>query len=172
MTNNENWYKKVYTKTEAGTAFVKATELKTKAAEKDVVKAIFSAKENATDTQSILVKEVAKEPVVKEILAAKDGNKLVLVEELGKALDKVAAGDKVYGAQGSEKIAKDFLAEKGSFVKIDASNLTVAANQKAFAEAILPAKDGNKLVLVEELGKALDNPSCGLESSEKARKIG
>lgn len=40
-------------------------------------------------------------------------------------------------------------------VKINASNLTDAANQKAFAEAILPAKNGNKLVLVEKLGEFL-----------------
>ncbi|MBC6686093.1 hypothetical protein H9I48_02405 [Wolbachia pipientis] len=40
-------------------------------------------------------------------------------------------------------------------VKINASNLTDASNQKAFAEAILPAKNGNKLVLVEKLGEFL-----------------
>ncbi|WP_353275849.1 hypothetical protein [Wolbachia endosymbiont (group A) of Pipizella viduata] len=57
-----------------------------KVAEKAVVKAIFSAKENANDPQSILVTEVAKEPVVKEILGVKNaaGTKTVLEEEVAK----------------------------------------------------------------------------------------
>ncbi len=109
------------------------------------------------------------------------------------------ANDKVYGAAGQEKIAKDFLADKYPFVKtadlgtkvaekavvdvlvpalatvgtddtkkvytksvadtafakIDASNLTEAANKKAFAEAILPAQDGDKSILVDKLGDAI-----------------
>ncbi|WP_265036634.1 hypothetical protein [Wolbachia endosymbiont (group A) of Anomoia purmunda] len=246
LTTGQN--QKMYTKTAADTAFVKTIDLATKVAEKDVVKAIFSAKENVADTQSILVKEVTKEPVVKEILGVKnaagtktvlaeevankdvvkeilgvknaagtktvlaeevankdvagailavqDGKKSILVNKLGEALDRVqdTVDDKVYGAAGHEKIAKDFLADKypfaktdGSnidkdfvgkvfdvtdgaaanpkniaetklgttFAKINASNLTDAKNKTAFAEAILPAKDGDKSILVDKLGDAI-----------------
>ncbi|OWZ25620.1 hypothetical protein [Wolbachia endosymbiont of Wuchereria bancrofti] len=46
------------------------------------------------------------------------------------------------------------------FVKKDASNLTDAVNQKAFAEKILPAKDGQKSILVEKLGGLLGEPGA------------
>ncbi|MGL9725703.1 MAG: hypothetical protein ACR5KV_03270 [Wolbachia sp.] len=47
------------------------------------------------------------------------------------------------------------LAPANQVLKINTSNLTDAVNQKAFAEKILPAKDDTKLVLTDELGKAL-----------------
>ncbi|WP_246432731.1 hypothetical protein, partial [Wolbachia endosymbiont of Drosophila auraria] len=99
-----------------------------------------------------------KKAFAEAILPAQDGNKSILVNKLGEALDRVQnnANDKVYGAAGQEKIAKDFLADKYPFAKIDASNLTDAASKKAFAEAILPAQDGNKSILVNKLGEALD----------------
>ncbi|MDV6249079.1 collagen-like protein [Wolbachia endosymbiont of Zaprionus taronus] len=62
----------VYTKTAAETAFVKATELKTKAAAKDVVNAIFDAK---------------------------DGDKSILVDKLGGFLD---ATDTAYGDKNDQ----------------------------------------------------------------------
>ncbi|WP_353269771.1 hypothetical protein [Wolbachia endosymbiont (group A) of Myopa testacea] len=50
-----------------------------------------------------------------KVLDAKDGKKSILVNKLGEALDRVqdTADDKVYGAAGNEKIAKDFLGDKG-----------------------------------------------------------
>ncbi|MDE5063017.1 collagen-like protein, partial [Wolbachia endosymbiont of Drosophila chauvacae] len=62
----------VYAKTAAETAFVKATELKTKAAAKDVVNAIFDAK---------------------------DGDKSILVDKLGGFLD---ATDTAYGDKNDQ----------------------------------------------------------------------
>ncbi|MDX5507894.1 MAG: hypothetical protein O7149_04775 [Wolbachia endosymbiont of Hylaeus sinuatus] len=89
---------------------VKATELKTKAAEKEVVDAITASSDFT--------------------------NKVYI---------KAAPADEVY-----TKTVTDT-----TFAKIDASNLTDAANKKAFAEAILPAQDGDKSILVDKLGDAI-----------------
>ncbi|OCA06375.1 hypothetical protein [Wolbachia endosymbiont of Trichogramma pretiosum] len=124
----------VYTKTAADTTFVKATELKTKVAEQAVVDILVPALATVgtDDTKKVYTKgtvdtsfakidasnltEANQKAFAEAILPAKDGQKSILINELGEALDRVAddkSADKVYGAKGSEKISKDFLADKG-----------------------------------------------------------
>ncbi|QUI60227.1 hypothetical protein JKF54_04835 [Wolbachia endosymbiont of Spodoptera picta] len=124
----------VYTKIAADTAFVKTTDLATKVAEQAVVDILVPALATVgtDDTKKVYTKgtvdtsfakidasnltEANQKAFAKAILPAKDGQKSILINELGEALDRVAddkATDKVYGAKGSEKIAKDFLADKG-----------------------------------------------------------
>lgn len=64
---------------------------------------------------SNLIDAANQKAFAEAILPAKDGQKSILVTKLGEALDRVKdnAEDKVYGAPGQEKIAKDFLADKG-----------------------------------------------------------
>ncbi|WP_143688859.1 hypothetical protein [Wolbachia endosymbiont of Laodelphax striatellus] len=112
---------------------VKTSELSAKAADKAVVEAIFNAQDLTDPANPINVAETKigatfakidasnltdaknQKAFAEAILPAKDGKQSILVNKLGKALDRVQhnADDKVYGAQGSEKIAKDFLADKG-----------------------------------------------------------
>ncbi|UIP92589.1 hypothetical protein JSQ73_005405 [Wolbachia endosymbiont of Anopheles demeilloni] len=116
----------VYTKTAADTAFVKTTDLATKVAEQAVVDILVPALATVgtDDTKKVYTKGTVDTSFAKidasnfteAILSAKDGQKSILINKLGEALDRVAddkATDKVYGAKGSEKIAKDFLADKG-----------------------------------------------------------
>ena len=59
-----------------------------------------------------------------------------------------------------------------AFAKINASNLIEAVNKKAFAKAILPAKDGDKSILVDKLGEFLDNSTdnkYGAKSDQTAK---
>ncbi|QOD38445.1 hypothetical protein [Candidatus Wolbachia massiliensis] len=119
------------------------------AANKDVVEAILKAKASSTDTESIFETKVAGKEVAGKILGAKDGKKSILVEQLGGSLAN--SGKAKYDGT-NEQTAQDFLASKYPFVKTDASNLTDA---KAFAEKILPAQDGKKSILVEQLGESL-----------------
>ncbi|MFP3025781.1 MAG: hypothetical protein ACEY3L_05865 [Wolbachia sp.] len=166
----------VYTKTAADNAFVKATELKTKAAAKDVVDAITASSDftnkvyiKAAPADEVYTKTAADTAFVKTTdLATKVAAKPV-VDILVPALATVGTDDtkKVY-TKGTVDT---------SFAKIDASNLT-EANQKAFAEAILPAKDGQKSILINELGEALDRVAddkatdkvYGAKGSEKIAK--
>ncbi len=90
--------------------------------------------QKAVDGESILAEEVSKKPVVDTILKATD------LVNLNKNIVETELEDK--------------------FVKKDASNLTDAVNQKAFAEKILPAKDGQKSILVEKLGGLLGEPGA------------
>ncbi|AAW70598.1 hypothetical protein EJB10_01995 [Wolbachia endosymbiont of Brugia malayi] len=92
------------------------------------------ATQKAVDGESILAEEVSKKPVVDTILKATD------LVNLNKNIVETELEDK--------------------FVKKDASNLTDAVNQKAFAEKILPAKDGQKSILVEKLGGLLGEPGA------------
>lgn len=128
----------VYTKADADTAFVKTTDLATKVAEEVVKQPVVDvlvpalATVGTDDTKKVYTKGTVDTSFVKidasnltdaanqkafaeVILPAKDGKQSILVNKLGEALDRVQdnADDKVYGAQGSEKIAKDFLADKG-----------------------------------------------------------
>ncbi len=101
------------------------------------------ATQKAVDGESILAEEVSKKPVVDTILKATD------LVNLNKNIVETELEDK--------------------FVKKDASNLTDAVNQKAFAEKILPAKDGQKSILVEKLGRFLDTTST--EYSNQTAKV-
>ena len=107
----------VYTKTDADTAFVKATELKTKAAAKDVVDAIFDAKDGnnkiseikigatfAKKNASNLTDAANQKAFAEAILPAKDGNKSILVDKLEGFL---AENAKAYS--NNTKTAKELL---------------------------------------------------------------
>lgn len=110
---------------------------------------------------SKLAEEVVKKPVVEAIFDAKDGNDKISETKIGATFAKKTdlnnkvnvLGDNATEAGVNAMLGK--LTGDNVVVKINASNLTDAANQKAFAEAILPAKNGNKLVLVEKLGEFL-----------------
>ncbi|WP_147269145.1 hypothetical protein [Wolbachia endosymbiont of Cylisticus convexus] len=88
---------------------------------------------------SKLAEEVAKKPVVEAIFDAQDGKKSILVNKLGEALDRVRdnADDKVYGAAGQEKIAKDFLGEKGlKPVPSEVASELIAKNKQDLADEV------------------------------------
>ncbi|MDX5526526.1 MAG: hypothetical protein O7167_01375 [Wolbachia endosymbiont of Andrena nigroaenea] len=141
----------VYTKTAADTAFVKATELKTKAAAKDVVDAIFDAK---------------------------DGNNKISETKIGATFakktdlnDKVnVLGDNATEAGVNAMLGK--LTGDNVVVKINASNLTDAENQKAFAEAILSAKNCNKSILADKLeGFLAENAKVYSNNTKTAKEL-
>ena len=91
---------------------VKTSELSSKAADKAVVEAIFNAQ---------------------------DGKKSILVNKLGEALDRVQdnADDKVYGDVGQEKIAKDFLGEKGlKPLPSEVASELIAKNKQDLADEV------------------------------------
>ncbi|MDR1139228.1 MAG: hypothetical protein LBJ80_02635 [Rickettsiales bacterium] len=104
LTTGTDKEKKVYTEKAVDDAFVTTGELATKVADKDVVKAIFGAKEQPTDTQSILATKVADKDIAATILGAKDGQKSVLVEKLETFFGE---GHKVYS--NNTKTAKELL---------------------------------------------------------------
>ncbi|WP_343288650.1 hypothetical protein [Wolbachia endosymbiont of Encarsia formosa] len=128
----------VYTKTTAESTFLKTADLATKVAEEVVKQPVVDvlvpalATVGTDDTKKVYTKGTVDTSFVKidasnltdaanqkafaeVILPAKDGKQSILVNKLGEALDRVQdnADDKVYGAQGSEKIAKEFLTAKG-----------------------------------------------------------
>ncbi|WP_353274562.1 hypothetical protein [Wolbachia endosymbiont (group B) of Hofmannophila pseudospretella] len=169
----------VYTKTAADTAFVKTIDLATKVAEEVVKQPVVDvlvpalATVGTDDTKKVYTKGTVDTSFVKTAdLATKVAEEVVkqpVVDVLVPALATVGTDDtkKVY-TKGTVDT---------SFVKIDASNLTDAANQKAFAEVILPAKDGKQSILVNKLGEALDRVQdnaddkvYGAQGSEKIAK--
>ncbi|WP_264731824.1 hypothetical protein [Wolbachia endosymbiont (group A) of Sphaerophoria taeniata] len=115
-----------------------------------------------TDTFSTYTKQEANErffPIAKhqelarEILGKRIDGRSVLVNELGKAFDEQA----IWYGNNNDQTAKDFLAEKGNFAKINGSNIMIPD----FVEKILDATEDigegkKKSVLVEKLGKFLD----------------
>ncbi|WP_265027455.1 hypothetical protein [Wolbachia endosymbiont (group A) of Bombylius major] len=99
--------------------------------------------------------------LAKEILGKRINGKSVLVDELGKLFDE----QELWYGNKSEQTAKDFLAEKGNFAKINGSNIMIPD----FAEKILDATEDigegkKKSVLVEKLGKFLDQ----IDDNDKA----
>ncbi|WP_425384959.1 hypothetical protein [Wolbachia endosymbiont (group A) of Sturmia bella] len=99
--------------------------------------------------------------LAKEILGKRINGKSVLVDELGKFFDE----QELWYGNKSEQTAKDFLAEKGNFAKINGSNIMIPD----FAEKILDATEDigegkKKSVLVEKLGKFLDQ----IDDNDKA----
>ncbi|WP_338406234.1 hypothetical protein [Wolbachia endosymbiont (group A) of Longitarsus flavicornis] len=185
----------VYTKTAADAAFVKATELKTKAAAKDVVDAIFDAKDgNNKISETKIGATFAKTTDLnnKVNVAGDNATDAGVTAMLGKLIDanKVL---KVDGSNVTEAGAKAILGQlKGNdqVAKIDGSNatdsgVTVMLNKLAdkvvqtsqletlaVAEKVLGAKDGNKSILVDKLGRFLDNSTdnkYGVNSDQTAK---
>ncbi|WP_353273495.1 hypothetical protein [Wolbachia endosymbiont (group A) of Agelastica alni] len=185
----------VYTKTAADAAFVKATELKTKAAAKDVLDAIFDAKDgNNKISETKIGATFAKTTDLnnKVNVAGDNATDAGVTAMLGKLIDanKVL---KVDGSNVTEAGAKAILGQlKGNdqVAKIDGSNatdsgVTVMLNKLAdkvvqtsqletlaVAEKVLGAKDGNKSILVDKLGRFLDNSTdnkYGVNSDQTAK---
>ncbi len=155
-----------FAETKIGATFAKKTDLDNKADANGTnlddakVTAILEKLTDKVVKTSELSAKTAAKPVVDAITASADFTNKVYI--------KAASTDEVY-----TKTAAD-----AGFAKIDASNLTDAANQKAFAEAILPAKDGQKSILINKLGEALDRVTddkatdkvYGAKGSEKIAK--
>ncbi len=155
----------VYTKPAADAAFVKATDLATKAAEKDVVDSITASPDftnkvyvKATPADEVYTKTAADTTFLKTSDLATKVAEQAVVDVLVPALATVGTDD-------TKKVYTKGIADT-NFAKINASNLTDAANQKAFAEAILPAKDGQKSILVEKLGVLLDSTDSPYGASQ------
>ncbi len=169
--------KKVYTKSVADTAFAKidASNLTEAANKKAFAEAILPAEDNK---KSILVNklgealdrvkndandkvygtDLANLKIAKDFLA--DKYPFVKTADLGTKVAEKAVVDVLVpalatvGTDDTKKVYTKSVADT-AFAKIDASNLTDAANKKAFAEAILPAQDGDKSILVDKLGDAI-----------------
>ncbi|WP_353274013.1 collagen-like protein [Wolbachia endosymbiont (group A) of Ennomos erosarius] len=101
-------------------------------------------------------------------------------DELAKKADTAALADKTdknyvdteLGKKANTADVYTKTAADTAFAKINASNLTEAVNKKAFAKAILPAKDGDKSILVDKLGEFLDNSTnnkYGAKSDQTAK---
>ncbi|OAL99983.1 MAG: hypothetical protein TV42_03000 [Wolbachia endosymbiont of Dactylopius coccus] len=137
---------------------VKTSELKTKAAAKDVVDAI-------TASSDFTGKVYTKQNVNDEL--AKKADTAALANKADKNYVDTELGKKANTADVYTKTAADT-----AFAKINASNLTDAANQKAFAEAILPAKDGNKSILVDKLeGFLVENAKVYSNNTKTAKEL-
>ncbi|MDR2548465.1 MAG: hypothetical protein LBC34_03150 [Rickettsiales bacterium] len=185
------------------------TILAEEAAKKPVAEAIFDATDPTNSNKNIAETKLGgkfakkdgtnidKDFAEKVLSATSDqaGKKSILVEKLGTFLEKTdETTEKVYGnseTPSSLKTAKDFLAEKSSFVKTNGSNatkelataiLTVGsgtsgtsvlkekAADKDVAGAILGAKDGKKSILVEEFGKAFSDTTKEANYNNKGVK--
>ncbi len=162
----------VYTKTAANTAFVKTdgSNISTQADKgKALADAILAVQDN--NKKSALVDKLggfldaadavygaSSNQAAKAFLA--DKYPFVKTADLGAKVAEKAVVDVLVpalatvGTDDTKKVYTKSVADT-AFAKIDASNLTEAANKKAFAEAILPAQDGDKSILVDKLGDAI-----------------
>ncbi|MBS9529594.1 collagen-like triple helix repeat-containing protein [Wolbachia endosymbiont of Ceratitis capitata] len=98
---------------------------------------------------------------------AKKADTAALANKADKNYVDTELGKKANTADVYTKTAADT-----AFAKINASNLIEAVNKKAFAKAILPAKDGDKSILVDKLGEFLDNSTdnkYGAKSDQTAK---
>ncbi|WP_265045196.1 MULTISPECIES: hypothetical protein [unclassified Wolbachia] len=129
--------------------------------EKLTVKADTSLTYTRKEAKSKFFPLAGHQELAKEILGKRINGKSVLVDELGKLFDE----QELWYGNKSEQTAKDFLAEKGNFAKINGSNIMIPD----FAEKILDATEDigegkKKSVLVEKLGKFLDQ----IDDNDKA----
>jgi hypothetical protein len=98
-------------------------------------------------------------------------DKVVKTSELSaKAAEKEVVEAIFDATDGGNKISETKIGT--TFAKKNASNLTDAANKKAFAEAILPAKDGNKSILVDKLeGFLAENAKAYSNTTKTAKEL-
>ncbi|UPA55317.1 hypothetical protein MWH06_01280 [Wolbachia pipientis] len=98
-------------------------------------------------------------------------DKVVKTSELSaKAAEKEVVEAIFDAIDGGNKISETKIGT--TFAKKNASNLTDAANKKAFAEAILPAKDGNKSILVDKLeGFLAENAKAYSNTTKTAKEL-
>ncbi|MDE5061592.1 MULTISPECIES: collagen-like protein [Wolbachia] len=157
----------VYTKTDADTAFVKATELKTKVAEKAVVDSITASSDftdkvytkTAADTAFVktadLKTKAAEKDVVEAIFDAKDGNDKISETKVGTTFAKKTDLDNKADADGTnlDDAKVTAILNKLADKVVQISQLETPA----VAGKVLGVKDGNKSILVDKLGGFLSS---------------
>ena len=139
----------------------------------------LAAKANAADVYTKATADIAfakidgsnaTDPGVTAMLG-KLTDKVVKTSELSaKAAEKEVVEAIFDATDGGNKISETKIGT--TFAKKNASNLTDAANKKAFAEAILPAKDGNKSILVDKLeGFLAENAKAYSNTTKTAKEL-
>ncbi|WP_174516149.1 collagen-like triple helix repeat-containing protein [Wolbachia endosymbiont of Cardiocondyla obscurior] len=136
----------------------------------DFVNALLAKLKAGADDNGVYTKKGVDDELKKKADTAALTNKAdknYVDTELGKKANSADLAAKANTADVYTKTAADT-----AFAKINASNLIEAVNKKAFAKAILPAKDGDKSILVDKLGEFLDNSTdnkYGAKSDQTAK---